>query len=98
MDIFQSEEDNEKNEENQEQDQNNQSNDNQNKDNEEIKDEEKGQETQAALDDDYNIDENKIEAAITKKTKAIMPVIWAGRPCELDKIKKIANKYKLKLK
>ena len=42
------------------------------------------------LDDDYNIDENKIEAAITKKTKAIMPVIWAGRPCELDKIKKIA--------
>lgn len=47
--------------------------------------------------DDYNIDENKIEKAITKKTKAIMPVIWAGRPCELDKIKKIARKYKLKI-
>ena len=49
------------------------------------------------IKDDYNIDEKKIEAAITKKTKAIMPVIWAGRPCELDKIKKIANKYKLKI-
>ena len=35
--------------------------------------------------DDYNIDEDKIEAAITKKTKAIMPVHWAGRPCELKK-------------
>ena len=34
---------------------------------------------------------------ITKKTKAIMPVHWAGRPCELDKIRKIANKYRLKV-
>ena len=49
------------------------------------------------IKDDYNIDERKIEAAITKKTKAIMPVIWAGRPCELDTIKKIANKYNLKI-
>jgi len=49
------------------------------------------------IKNDYNIDEKKIEAAITKKTKAIMPVIWAGRPCELDKIKTIANKYKLKI-
>ena len=47
--------------------------------------------------EDYNIDEKKIEAAITKKTKAIMPVIWAGRPCELDKIKSIAKKYNLKV-
>ncbi len=31
---------------------------------------------------DYNIDEKKIEKAITKKTKAILPVHWAGRPCE----------------
>ncbi len=46
---------------------------------------------------DYNIDENKIEKAITKKTKAIMIVHWSGRPCELDKIKKICKKYKLKL-
>ena len=45
--------------------------------------------------DDYNIDEKKIKSAITKKTKAIMPVHWAGRPCELDKIKIIAKKYNL---
>jgi dTDP-4-amino-4,6-dideoxygalactose transaminase len=49
------------------------------------------------IKDDYNIDENKIEKAITKKTKAIMPVHWAGRPCELLKISKIAKKYKLKV-
>jgi len=45
--------------------------------------------------EDYNMDENKIKAAITKKTKAIMPVHWAGRPCEVDKIYSIAKKYKL---
>ena len=47
--------------------------------------------------DDYNIDENQIESAITKKTKAIMPVHWAGRPCEMDKILLIAKKYNLKV-
>ena len=49
------------------------------------------------IKEDYNIDEKKIERAITKKTKAIMPVIWAGRPCEMDKIKRIAKKYNLKI-
>jgi len=47
------------------------------------------------IKEDYNINENKITAAITKKTKAIMPVHWAGRPCELNKIYSIAKKYKL---
>ena len=47
------------------------------------------------IKEDYNMDENKIAAAITKKTKAIMPVHWAGRPCELNKIYSIAKKYKL---
>jgi|TARA_Y100000294_G_scaffold137637_1_gene130702 dTDP-4-amino-4,6-dideoxygalactose transaminase len=47
--------------------------------------------------DDYNIDEKKIEPAITKKTKAIMPVHWSGRPCEMQKIKSITNKYNLKI-
>ena len=47
------------------------------------------------IKEDYNMDENKIVTAITKKTKAIMPVHWAGRPCELDKIYSIAKKYKL---
>ena len=47
--------------------------------------------------DDYNINENQIVSAITKKTKAIMPVHWAGRPCEMDKILSIAKKYNLKV-
>lgn len=49
------------------------------------------------IKEDYNIDEKKIISLITKKTKAIMPVHWAGRPCELDKIKTIAKKYNLKI-
>lgn len=43
----------------------------------------------------FNIDVTKIEAAITKKTKAIMPVHLYGQPCEMDKIMKIAKKYNL---
>ena len=46
---------------------------------------------------DYNIDETKIESLITKKTRAIIPVHWAGRPCEMDKIFSIAKKHKLKI-
>jgi len=49
------------------------------------------------IKDDYNIDEQKIVKAITKKTKAIMPVHWGGRPCELKKLNQIAKKYKLKI-
>ena len=49
------------------------------------------------IKNDYNIDESLITSAITKRTKAIMPVHWAGRPCELDKIKSIARKYNLKI-
>ena len=44
---------------------------------------------------DLNIDENKIEQKITKKTKAIVPVHWSGRVCEMEKILKIAKKYEL---
>ncbi len=44
---------------------------------------------------DLNINPDLIEAAITKKTKAIMPVHWTGRVCDMDKIIKIARKYKL---
>ena len=47
------------------------------------------------VDDDLNINPNLIEAAITKKTKAIMPIHWTGRVCEMDKISKIAKKYNL---
>lgn len=42
-----------------------------------------------------NIDETKIEAAITKKTKAIVPVHYAGVACEMDTIMDIARRYNL---
>lgn len=45
--------------------------------------------------DTMNIDESLIEAAITEKTKAIIPVHYAGVACEMDKIMEIANKYNL---
>ena len=45
--------------------------------------------------DTMNIDENLIEAAITEKTKAIVPVHYAGVACEMDKIMEIAKKYNL---
>ncbi|WP_160687141.1 DegT/DnrJ/EryC1/StrS family aminotransferase [Clostridium sp. C2-6-12] len=45
----------------------------------------------------FNIDVNKIEKAITPKTKAIIAVHLYGRPSEIDKIKIICNKYNLKL-
>jgi dTDP-3-amino-2,3,6-trideoxy-4-keto-D-glucose/dTDP-3-amino-3,4,6-trideoxy-alpha-D-glucose/dTDP-2,6-dideoxy-D-kanosamine transaminase len=45
--------------------------------------------------DDFNIDPDLIEKKITKKTKAILVVHWAGRICEMNKIKKIAKKHNL---
>lgn len=42
-----------------------------------------------------NIDENLIEKAINSKTKAIVPVHYAGVSCEMDKIMEIAKKYNL---
>jgi len=44
---------------------------------------------------DQNIDPSKIEAAITEKTKAIMPVHLTGRMCDMDPIMDIAKKYDL---
>jgi dTDP-4-amino-4,6-dideoxygalactose transaminase len=44
---------------------------------------------------DLNIDPLRIEAKITKKTKAIMPVHIYGRLCDMEKINEIANKYAL---
>jgi dTDP-4-amino-4,6-dideoxygalactose transaminase len=43
------------------------------------------------------LDPNKIEAAITPKTTAIMPVHVYGKPCDVDAIQQIANKYGLKI-
>lgn len=45
--------------------------------------------------DTMNIDENKIEEAITDKTRVICPVHYAGVACEMDKIMEIAKKYNL---
>lgn len=45
--------------------------------------------------DTLNLDENLIEAAITPKTKAIVPVHYAGVACEMDTINAIAEKYHL---
>ena len=47
--------------------------------------------------DTMNIDENKIEEAITNKTKVICVVHYAGIACEMDTIMAIARKYNLKV-
>jgi len=45
--------------------------------------------------DTFNIDPLKIEKAITKRTKAIIPVHYAGQPCQMDEILKIAKRHNL---
>jgi dTDP-4-amino-4,6-dideoxygalactose transaminase len=45
----------------------------------------------------FNLDPNRIEAAITKKTKAILPVHLYGQPCDMDPINVIAQKHGLKV-
>ena len=47
--------------------------------------------------DTMNIDETKIEAAITEKTRAIMAVHYAGVACEMDTIMDIAARHNLKV-
>lgn len=49
------------------------------------------------LDDTYNMDPEKIEAAITPKTKAIIPVHLYGQAADMDKINEIAKKHNLKV-
>ena len=44
-----------------------------------------------------NLDPNKIEAAITPQTTAIMPVHCYGHPCDVDAIQRIADNYNLKV-
>lgn len=47
--------------------------------------------------DNFTIDADKIEAAITPKTKAIMPVHIFGYSCNIEKIEEIAKKHNLKV-
>ena len=48
-------------------------------------------------EDTHNIDVSKIEALVTEKTRAIIPVHFAGQPCDMDEIYEIAKKYNLKV-
>jgi dTDP-4-amino-4,6-dideoxygalactose transaminase len=45
--------------------------------------------------DDYNIDPEAIRKAVTKRTKAILPVHWAGLVADMDPIQEIADKHGL---
>ena len=47
------------------------------------------------IDEDYNINPIKIINKISKKTKAILPVHWSGRVCNMDEIKKISKRYNI---
>lgn len=47
--------------------------------------------------DTYNINPAKIEKAVTKNTKAVIPVHLFGNPCDMDPILKIAGKYGLRI-
>ena len=47
--------------------------------------------------DDFNIDADRIEEAISTKTKGIIPVHLNGRACEMDKIMELSRKYDLKV-
>jgi dTDP-4-amino-4,6-dideoxygalactose transaminase len=47
--------------------------------------------------DTLNIDENRLESLITHKTKAIVPVHYAGVGCEMDSILEIANRHNLSI-
>ena len=47
--------------------------------------------------DTFNIDPEKIESAITPQTTAILPIHVYGNPCNVQKIKKIADAYGLKV-
>lgn len=51
----------------------------------------------ADIKNDYLINPNKIEPLINKNTKIIMPVHLYGQSCDMEKIIKIAKKYKLKI-
>jgi len=45
--------------------------------------------------DDFNIDPVGIEAAITSRTKALLPVHWSGKPCRMNAIRDIAGRHGL---
>jgi len=51
----------------------------------------------ADVGSDYNIDPGRIEEAISDRTKAVLPVHWAGLPCDMTRIANIARKHGLSI-
>lgn len=51
----------------------------------------------ADIGSDYNLDPGQVAAKITSKTKAILPVHWAGKPCEMDALRELALKHRLEI-
>lgn len=49
------------------------------------------------IGEDLNMDAEKIEAAITPRTKAILPVHFTGQMCDMDEISRIADEYGIAL-
>ena len=49
------------------------------------------------IGEDHNIDADRIEAAVTPRTRAIMPVHWAGVPCDMETIRAVAGRHGLKV-
>jgi dTDP-4-amino-4,6-dideoxygalactose transaminase len=47
--------------------------------------------------DDYNIDPAEVERRITSRTKAIIPVHYAGQPCRMDQLLELARKHNLRV-
>lgn len=47
------------------------------------------------VNNDYNINAKEVEKKITKRTKAIIPVHWSGRVCDMDVINRISKKYNI---
>src|SRR3989344_1492142 len=45
--------------------------------------------------DSYNLDESRMEKMITRKTRAIVPVHFAGQPCDMDRIWRLAARRRL---
>ena len=45
--------------------------------------------------DDYNINPEEVIKKITSKTKAIVPVHWSGRPCDMESLNKISKEFEI---
>jgi len=49
------------------------------------------------IGEDYNMDPERIEDVVTERTKVILPVHWAGLPCDMQRIRTIAKKHNLNI-